>query len=226
MGASSLGDQMLNYLILDPEHPVRKVKFSLSLPANVPGGTEQKLARSLDWRVDLSCFQKLCHRFERVVFRLVCPSSADIGKQKMNTILYTKFQDEIARVAKYLVSGENKDPETEQETGGWVLHDYMTQIRLSKLLGPISGGFEWNLDVSRHDTKRCGDIQNKGMQYCRKYNWRKGYADFDYFEPADEEVEGVISWVCKETGETMRLRSPDFQSGVQDDNFEEIYFLR
>ncbi|KAF2740599.1 hypothetical protein EJ04DRAFT_507636 [Polyplosphaeria fusca] len=210
-GNSPNCDYLVDYLISTPQHSVRQIKFSLELPS-LPDGLQRSVVQH-SWAVDMSYFLKLGCRFDRVVFRIACPAwylTGGLEQQRMNTIMYPKFQEEAVRVGKLLVGA------AEGNTWGYVVRDYFESIpklvraSVDKFIqdGFIQDGLEWHVEITRHTVKRQGSIEHPGLQYWKKMRPATMSPLYDYFVPGEAEEEGSFSWRCPKTQETVSLSLP------------------
>jgi hypothetical protein len=107
--------------------------------------------------VDLSFFELLGPRFDRVVFQIACP---DFRQDVAEGIYprpepYPWIQREAVRVAKYLVS---RDGST-----GWKLRDYFQPMNESLMFTD----FAWCVEVTRQMTQESGELLYEGLQKYR-----------------------------------------------------------
>jgi hypothetical protein len=185
----SVMDCFFKYLAGQVDHPAKEIKLSLSI------SSAKSLTRDVG-AVDLSHFQTLGPRFDRVVFRIACPCSETWAEHRLNATIYPKVQHEAIRVAKYLVGGD--------DSKGWQLRDYMEPI-CAPSGGNISA-YEWHVEVLRLKVQQSGQIQFEGMQYCGLRYRRNDSTGYDYFRPFQrDEDKRPIAWECDDTHEVLTV---------------------
>jgi hypothetical protein len=184
------------YLEDNANHPAKRIKFSLSMES-----CEWDHEMPASSSVDLTSFQALGPRFDRVTFRIACPIVVDqfgaVPDLYWHTLNYTastylNIQDEAIKVAKYLVGGK-----------GWEIRDYLLPIR-SPSDEIVPNAFEWHVEVTRRAKKQSGHVQYMGMRFCRLEHSlvRSG----GYFRPYQTDAQGgVSSWICDATGKVLSL---------------------
>jgi hypothetical protein len=185
----SVLDCFFKYLRQNTSHPAKHIKLSFTVA--------ELRTESGYSAVDLSHFESLGPRFDRVVFRIACPVTSHRNHTQLHNVaaMYPKIQHEAIRVGKHLVSGV--------ETSGWELRDYLLPMRLPNN-DIIPNAFEWHLEVVRRRTQRNGQMQYEGMRYHRIQRGIGPGDGYDYFRPLQTASNGrVISWVCDATGEVM-----------------------
>ncbi|KAF2826993.1 hypothetical protein CC86DRAFT_455569 [Ophiobolus disseminans] len=196
-------DCFFRYLQQHPDHPAKQIKFSLMITPS------EYLTHGIE-AVNLSYFETLGPRFDRVVFRIVCPYTSSQGNPAWlqpagwphlhaNASIFPKLQHEAVRVGKSLVGATNSI--------GWHVRDYLEPMRKSND-EIIPNAFEWHIEVTRRSLQQSGQgqMQHEGLQYCRLEHRRQQRREYDYFRPLQTGAQALItSWVCDETGETMSL---------------------
>jgi len=199
----SVLDCFFRYLQQHPDHPAKQIKLSLMI-------TPSDSLRKGIGAVDLSYFETLGPRFDRVVFRIVCPYTASYASRTgllgsscaqmhVNSSIFPKLQREAVRVGKALVGAT--------ETTGWHLRDYLEPMRTSSD-DVIPNAFEWHVEVTRRSLQRSGqgELQFQGLRFCRLEHRRHKRREFDYFRPLQIDARGrVTSWVCDDTSDIMSL---------------------
>jgi hypothetical protein len=171
----AISDCFYKYLENNTNHPAKRIKLSLTT-------TPWDDMRAID-SVNLSSFQSLGSRFDRVVFRIACPTFSDRvidapptswPSLKNALSMYTKIQYEAVRVATYLVSGNI--------SMGWEIRDYLLPIRtLSDDV--IPNAYEWHVEVIRRQKQQKGHLQYIGILHWRKEKYRRRgrRQQYDYF---------------------------------------------
>jgi hypothetical protein len=209
----SISEHPVSYAVLDcfhkylednTNHPAKKIKFSLSMEHCI-WDHEMPTVSS----VDLSSFEALGPRFERVTFRIVCPKVPDghrdlphmhRGTLNHTASTYLNVQDEAIKAAKYLVGGK-----------GWEIRDYLLPIRTAndEIMPNAS---EWHVEVTRREKQEMGRVQYMGMRSCRFYGFENTSGSgrgeyFDYLRPHQTNAQGeVSSWINDATGKVLSLK--------------------
>jgi hypothetical protein len=185
----SVMDCFFKYLASLVDHPAKEIKLSLSI------SSAKSLTRDVG-AVDLSHFETLGPRFDRVVFRIACPYSVTLAEHRLNATIYPKVQHEAVRVAKYLVGGD--------ESNGWQLRDYLEPICTSS--DGNTYAYEWHVEVLRRKVQQSGQMQFEGMHYCGLRYQRDVSTGYDYYRLLQRDANNrIISWMNDELDEILTL---------------------
>jgi hypothetical protein len=151
-----MNEHLVPYLVADCFHkyiqenkdlPAKQIKLSVLAPCHESRPTRPPPL------VDLSYFELLGPRFDRVVFQVACPS-VELGNIiSRHSETYLKAQQEAVRVAKYLVSGDG--------SVGWKLRDFLLpwNIEDNDSFGPA-----WCVEVTRQKKQQYGELCFQGFQ--------------------------------------------------------------
>lgn len=145
-----VADSFHKYIEENKDLPAKQIKLSVSVPCHEFGGPMRP-----PFPVDLSYFELLGPRFDRVVFQVVCPS-LDLGNIiSRHSETYLMAQHEAVRVAKYLVSGNGST--------GWKLRDFLLPFNIedNESFGPA-----WCVEVTRQEKQQNGELCFEGLQKC------------------------------------------------------------
>ena len=201
-------DLLLEYLAENPQHPAKRLKFKFSftilpslkrLPMRKP---PHQGPNDHSWAVDLSVYQKLGSRFDRVKLALEFPVLMTNEEVRHSAMLHPKFKTAAAELGKFLVGGleTNDTNNVPGGNGGWRLYDSFQTKYGEAQLEDINCPYDWFLEVIRQPTRKNGVIRYMGLS-CFKRGW-------SYFHAVGGEEEGE-SWFCEQTGDLLTAESLD-----------------